>query len=36
MRFNCESDSNEADESDLQTQKHDEQRLSTPRGMTID
>jgi hypothetical protein len=31
-----ELDSNETDESDSQCEKHDEQRISTPRGIVID
>jgi hypothetical protein len=34
--FNPEFDSNEIDESDLHSAKHDEQRISTFRGMIID
>jgi hypothetical protein len=36
IRVNRESDSNKIDESDLQSQKHDEQRISTFRGIIID
>jgi hypothetical protein len=36
MRFNREFDLNEMDESDLQHEKHDEPRISTPLGITID
>jgi hypothetical protein len=36
IRVNRESDSNVIDESDLQYEKHDEQRTSTFRGITID
>jgi hypothetical protein len=36
MRVNCEFDSNEMDESDLQYEKHDEARISTLLGITID
>jgi hypothetical protein len=36
IRANLESDSNVIDESDLQLEKHDEQRNSTFRGITID
>jgi hypothetical protein len=36
IRLNRESDSNEIDESDLQDEKHDEQRISTVRGIMID
>jgi hypothetical protein len=36
MRFSRESFSNEIDESDLQKEKHDEQRISAFRGMVID
>jgi hypothetical protein len=36
MRFNCDSDSNEIDESDLHSEKHDIPSTSTFRGMTID
>jgi hypothetical protein len=36
IRVNREFDSNEIDESDLQFQRQDEQRISTPRGITID
>jgi hypothetical protein len=36
MRFSRESFSNEIDESDLQHEKHDEQRISTSRGILID
>jgi hypothetical protein len=36
MRLSRESGSNEIDESDMQTEKHDEQRTSTPRGIMID
>jgi hypothetical protein len=35
MRVNSESASNEIDESDLQFEKYDEQRIWTWRGMTI-
>jgi hypothetical protein len=34
--FNDDDDSNEIDESDLQNAKHDEQRISTEHGITID
>jgi hypothetical protein len=36
MRFSRESFSNEIDESDPQSEKHDEQRTSTFRGIVID
>jgi hypothetical protein len=36
MRVNSESVSNEIDESDLQDEKHDEQRIWTWRGIVID
>jgi hypothetical protein len=36
IRVNREFDSNEIDESDPQYQKHDEPRISTPRGIEID
>jgi hypothetical protein len=36
MRFSCESFLNEIDESDRQFEKHDEQRISTFRGIVID
>jgi hypothetical protein len=36
MRVNSESDSNEIDESDLQNEKHDEQRIWTWGGIVID
>jgi hypothetical protein len=36
MRRSCESCSNEIDESDSQYEKHNEQRISTPRGIVID
>jgi hypothetical protein len=36
IRVNCEFDSNEIDESDSHHEKHDEPRISTPRGITID
>jgi hypothetical protein len=36
IRVNRESDSNVIDESDPQPEKHDEQRISTFRGITID
>jgi hypothetical protein len=36
MRVNRESDSNEIDESDLQHEKHREQRISAFRGIMID
>jgi hypothetical protein len=36
IRFNLEFDSNEIDESDSHDSKHDEQRISTLRGITID
>jgi hypothetical protein len=36
IRVNCEFDSNEIDESDLQDEKHDEPRISTVEGITID
>jgi hypothetical protein len=35
-RFNREFDSNEIDESDLQSRKHDDPRISTFRGISID
>jgi hypothetical protein len=35
MRFSRESFSNKTDESDAQHQKHDEQRISTSRGIVI-
>jgi hypothetical protein len=34
--FNCESDSNDIDESDRQDEKHDEPRISKFRGIKID
>jgi hypothetical protein len=36
IRVNREFDSNESDESDSQCEKHDEQRISTLRGIKID
>jgi hypothetical protein len=36
MRFSRESFSNEIDESDTQYKKHNEQRISTFRGIVID
>jgi hypothetical protein len=36
MRFNREFDSNEIDESNPQYEKHDEPRISTLLGITID
>jgi hypothetical protein len=36
MHFSRESFSNEIDESGLQFEKHDEQRISTSRGIVID
>jgi hypothetical protein len=36
IRVNREFDSNEIDESDVHSEKHDEQRISTLRGITID
>jgi hypothetical protein len=36
MRVNREFDSNKSDESDVQYEKHDEQRISTLRGIKID
>jgi hypothetical protein len=36
MRVNSESVSNKIDESDLQSEKHDEQRIWTWRGIVID
>jgi hypothetical protein len=36
MRRSCESVSNEIDESELQSEKHDEQRISACRGIVID
>jgi hypothetical protein len=36
IRFNCELDSNEIDESDLHEKKHPEPRVSTLLGITID
>jgi hypothetical protein len=36
MRRSCESVSNEIDESEWQYEKHDEQRISTSRGIVID
>jgi hypothetical protein len=36
IRVNREFDSNEIDVSDSQYEKHDEPRISTPRGITID
>jgi hypothetical protein len=35
MRFNREFDSNEIDESDLQSGKHDDPRISKFRGISI-
>jgi hypothetical protein len=35
IRINLDSDSNMTDESDSQYEKHDEQRTSTFRGITI-
>jgi hypothetical protein len=34
--FQSEIDSNESDESDSYDEKHDEQRISTFRGISID
>jgi hypothetical protein len=36
IRVNREFDSNEIDESDRQAEKHEEQRISTFRGIMID
>jgi hypothetical protein len=36
IRFNRESDANEIDESDPQYEKHDDPRISTFRGISID
>jgi hypothetical protein len=36
MCFNCEFDSNEMDERDLQDEKHDEPIISTLLGIRID
>jgi hypothetical protein len=36
IRVTRECDSNEIDESDSHHNKHDEPRISTPRGITID
>jgi hypothetical protein len=36
IRFNREFDSNEIDESDLQSAKHDDPRISTLHGISID
>jgi hypothetical protein len=36
IRFNLESNSNEIDESNIHFEKHDEQRISTLRGISID
>jgi hypothetical protein len=36
MRLSSESVSNEIDESDLQSEKHDEQRICIQRGIVID
>jgi hypothetical protein len=36
IRFKSEFDSNEIDESDSHLRKHDEQRISTLRGILID
>jgi hypothetical protein len=36
IRFNCEGDSNEIDESDSYLEKQDEPRVSTLRGIKID
>jgi hypothetical protein len=36
IRFNCEEESNEIDESDSHFEKHDEPRISTRRGIKID
>jgi hypothetical protein len=36
MHFSRESFSNEIDKSEWQHAKHDEQRISTPRGIVID
>jgi hypothetical protein len=36
MCFNLDHDSNEIDESELQDEKHFEQRISTDRGIVID
>jgi hypothetical protein len=35
-RFNLEYDSNEIDESESQREKHDDPRISTFRGISID
>jgi hypothetical protein len=36
IRFNCEFNSNEIDESEQQDEKHDDPRISTFRGIEID
>jgi hypothetical protein len=36
MHFKCEFDSNEIDESDLQEEKHEDPRIYTVHGITID
>jgi hypothetical protein len=36
IRVSCELDSNEIDESDSQSEKHDDPRISTFRGISID
>jgi hypothetical protein len=36
MRFSCEGDSNEIDESELQNEKHFDPRISTFLGIKID
>jgi hypothetical protein len=36
IRFRCEFDSNEIDESELQRSKHDDPRISTFPGIEID
>jgi hypothetical protein len=36
IRINREFDSNESDESDPQPEKHDDPRISTFRGISID
>jgi hypothetical protein len=36
IRFNCELDSNEIEESELHLEKHDDPRISTFRGISID
>jgi hypothetical protein len=35
MRFSCESDSNETEQSDIQQERQFEPRISVRRGMTI-